>query len=810
MDRQSQHEGEVVNKPWTVVTLGIAALGAMGAIGPIAARAAWERQSGAPAWAEMKGIAAATPLHVFAVDQVSGLVESTDGGTSWVRRTLGTNPGATLYDIFFLDATHGWVGGTAEYFRTTDAGATWLQSPDNDLGSVDRIRFVTPSFGWATTINGLQSFSTRSTDGGATWAAVSSAGDFFRILDERGGILLGRSLTQMVRSTNQGNTWAPAGANPGGNATDGVLLTSSVGLLADGQRIRRSTNGGASWTTVVASAVYNRVTRISDSKAIAWFGNEAAVTTDAGATWQPVVGGIDDQAEPVWAGVHDVLALDETTLIASTIDGKIRRSINSGLSWTTATPHPRSGFPLWRFTKNGASAFGVGMSGMMFTSHDLGATWSHANAGCGELLNDIKMWDETRGIAVGEQGVLLWTTDGGANWVPRRPLVENGAGSNYLYSVSLVPPSFGYAVGDFGYALRTTNAGSSWELMPGPIDRPEVMQAVDFVSPTHGWLAVPCCGSIVSGLYESTDGGSSWTRNIAASSFIYVDVDFFDDNLGFATSVSTGGSVLRRTTNGGVSWQFNAVDLTRYTEFVRISFQNATTGWGAGYTLSDDGTYWDAYIGKTTNAGVTWVRQAVSYPAPPLGEDFLNLMKDVVATSDDEVWAVGLRGIVHHSTNGGSTWETVDPEIPSLGAPNEILNAVDVTPLGRVFAAGNQGKVMAAPGGGVTGVEAIAAPQLHMLGTPFPNPSTSAFQFTLAMREGAAVKVDVLDVTGRRVATILDRQVEPGRHALQWDGAGRRAGDEGSAAEARVAPGIYFVRLEAGDHREVRRAVVLE
>lgn len=51
-------------------------------------------------------------------------------------------------------------------------------------------------------------------------------------------------------------------------------------------------------------------------------------------------------------------------------------------------------------------------------------------------------------------------------------------------------------------------------------------------------------------------------------------------------------------------------------------------------------------------------------------------------------------------------------------------------------------------------------------------------------------------------APLASKTFPTGTARIQWDGRGQ-AGD-------RVAPGVYFVRLEAGKVREVRRLVVLE
>ncbi|MCK4916373.1 MAG: hypothetical protein KAS89_09380, partial [Candidatus Eisenbacteria sp.] len=60
------------------------------------------------------------------------------------------------------------------------------------------------------------------------------------------------------------------------------------------------------------------------------------------------------------------------------------------------------------------------------------------------------------------------------------------------------------------------------------------------------------------------------------------------------------------------------------------------------------------------------------------------------------------------------------------------------------------------------------------------------------------VTLCVYDLTGRVVRTLVDRDVESGKHKVVWDGttdAGRRA-----------ASGVYFVRMEAPGRADAFRA----
>jgi endonuclease/exonuclease/phosphatase family metal-dependent hydrolase len=100
---------------------------------------------------------------------------------------------------------------------------------------------------------------------------------------------------------------------------------------------------------------------------------------------------------------------------------------------------------------------------------------------------------------------------------------------------------------------------------------------------------------------------------------------------------------------------------------------------------------------------------------------------------------------------------------------------------------------------GVTAVPPLVAhTTLHQpVPTPF-NPRTT-LSFDLA-RAGSA-KLEVFDVRGRRVATLVDTELSAGRHTRVWDAT--------DAAGAPLASGVYLVRFVADGTVEVRRAVLV-
>ena len=68
-------------------------------------------------------------------------------------------------DVFFIDASTGWVVGSSIY-KTTDGGTSWTKQYGNSSSELDAISFSDPLNGWATGYNNLV---LHTTDGGQTW-----------------------------------------------------------------------------------------------------------------------------------------------------------------------------------------------------------------------------------------------------------------------------------------------------------------------------------------------------------------------------------------------------------------------------------------------------------------------------------------------------------------------------------------------------------------------------------------------------------------------------------------------------------------
>ena len=105
--------------------------------------------------------------------------------------------------------------------------------------------------------------------------------------------------------------------------------------------------------------------------------------------------------------------------------------------------------------------------------------------------------------------------------------------------------------------------------------------------------------------------------------------------------------------------------------------------------------------------------------------------------------------------------------------------------------------------GGSTGVDgALEGPRTFALGQNVPNPFNPVTVIRYQLPHAADVKIDVFNIAGRLVKTIVDEHQEAGYKEGAWDGT--------NEAGEKVASGVYMYRMEAGDYTSKRTMVLLK
>lgn len=148
-----------------------------------------------------------------------------------------------------------------------------------------------------------------------------------------------------------------------------------------------------------------------------------------------------------------------------------------------------------------------GELGTLLYSTDQGQHWERAlvSAQRQALINQISFApDGLQGMAVGHEGWILRTSDGGLSWTEVAFDEKNG---EPLMGIARMPSGAWITVGAFGRALRSDDQGARWE----PLALPESVadKHLNRIVGSAGgqqWLLVGEQGLVL----RSTDGGAHW------------------------------------------------------------------------------------------------------------------------------------------------------------------------------------------------------------------------------------------------------------------------------------------------------------
>jgi len=117
------------------------------------------------------------------------------------------------------------------------------------------------------------------------------------------------------------------------------------------------------------------------------------------------------------------------------------------------------------------------------------ATVSAQESGSTEDLLGVAFSDAVHGWAVGEAGLILATTDGGATWS-----AQDSGSSVDLGAVACTGAGYGWVVGKAGAILATSDGGATWSAQDSGSSAD--LRAVTFSDVAHGW-AVGADGAIL-------------------------------------------------------------------------------------------------------------------------------------------------------------------------------------------------------------------------------------------------------------------------------------------------------------------------
>ncbi|MBC8384551.1 MAG: T9SS type A sorting domain-containing protein [Candidatus Cloacimonetes bacterium] len=84
----------------------------------------------------------------------------------------------------------------------------------------------------------------------------------------------------------------------------------------------------------------------------------------------------------------------------------------------------------------------------------------------------------------------------------------------------------------------------------------------------------------------------------------------------------------------------------------------------------------------------------------------------------------------------------------------------------------------------------------------FPNPFNPVTQIQFELNQSGRVSVEIFNVKGQKVKTILNEDLEHGKHSLLWKGTNKN--------ERRVTSGVYFYKVSCDGEEKINKMIMMK
>lgn len=395
---------------------------------------------------------------------------STDYGATWVEITPGGLT-QTVWDIFFISQTHGWVAtqNGGRVYRTTDSGTTWAETQVDPLIVPNTVKFKDTQTGFVTNNNNGNVY--KSTDGGATWAPIAATTVRQNGFDFNGStIWTAGNAGTMTKSTDDGTNYTELHSAVTTqqirkihffNDLFGVAAGGSTSTSLNIGEVSKTTNGGTTWEVLpfnFGRIVYAFAAPTENIWYAATGVNKIFKTTDGGVTWV-------EQTSPLpgTTALWSMAFADVNTGYIGGASGSLIKTTDGGTTWTQIT---NSGFPSNQTIfdiglQPDGSVTIVGGSATAIKSTDGGTTWTPMFVGAAGTYFAIKYKDQNIGFIGAGSKNLARTTDGGATWVLCN-LPDQIASSASFWSFGFGFPNYVWTGAVGGEVLYSADGGVNW------------------------------------------------------------------------------------------------------------------------------------------------------------------------------------------------------------------------------------------------------------------------------------------------------------------------------------------------------------
>lgn len=446
-----------------------------------------------------------TDANVVYGDTSFGFVRSADGGVTRSVGGTGLPSGPSMMSLLAdpnaAETLYVAFGSTDGVYKSSDGGANWSRA-SSGLSHFTYLALAAPRSRPGTLYVAAGQVLYKSTNSAGSWVAHGTQSGFIVDVDAVDDIVTVATTFGVQTSVDAAATWSPA--TLGATATVARDLRTAQTVLVDAnQSIRRSTDGGTTYTRVgqgIAAGALTFITANPHDPRSAMSGGAFGLyrTNDGGVTWAGLGLAIGFSADRAFFD-----AVHPNTLYVLTGNGIIQRSVDGGQTFASLN----AGLPA-----GGASLLAVD--------------------------------PRTAGVLYAAAGAALYRKQDDGAWTK----LAAGLPQSFAASIVTVDPTTPSTL----YAIRTTelfrstNSGNSWTAVTPPSLTNATMKALVVDPKDSQHLLI----STTTYPWESTNGGQSWTELTTAP--IGSTIHFDPVHAGGIYAASAG--TLQRRKASGTAW----------------------------------------------------------------------------------------------------------------------------------------------------------------------------------------------------------------------------------------------------------------
>jgi len=361
--------------------------------------------------------------------------------------------------------------------------------------------------------------------------------------------------------------------------------------------------------------------------------------------------------------------------------------------------------------------------------------WASQNSGVQESLKDVFFIDNQTGWAVGNNGTILNTTNGGQTWS-----TQTSSATQEIRAVFFIDANTGWAVGGatIRTMLKTTDGGATWLDLPANSITSNQMFDIAFFDANIGWVVT------YDSIFRTIDGGNTWVNEgydytviSPRSRAISVTSDttaYIGGSRETGVGLQRGAEVFyRNLSNSPIDWSNSGIN-TYVTDddFYSIEFSNSHVGYAGGTKgklLRKTGIQPTDYWNSNFEIGEDLTIRAISFSNENNG----------MFCASKTIASINYT-FVYHTIDNGDNWSTNPDSIPNL--LQGVVHAPDTS---NAWAVGANGNIFKGTRSSV-GINEIG---LNVDVNIYPNPSTDIINVEINSKNNDLVSYSLSDMTGR-------------------------------------------------------------